>query len=122
MEYEFETYRRHHGRALGQALIITLSPNGMIRLSGGAYEALGQPTDVELLFDREQQVIGIRAPLRARSDDAFEVRRPLFGGSHYISAKSFVSFHSLDFGRTRRLAALFQDGLLCVPTRVQDVK
>ena len=119
-EYELETYHRQRGKALGQRLLITLSPNGIIRFSDSAYAALGNPVEVELLFDRDQQVIGIRTPLRAHSDDAFEVRRPLLGGARYISAKAFITFHMLDFGRTRRLVASFRDGVLCVPTRVQD--
>jgi len=122
MAYDFETYHRQRGKALGRALLITLSPNGIIRFSDGAYEALGKPAEVELLFDHDQQVIGIRTPLKAHSNDAFEVRRPLLGGSRYISAKAFVTFHSLDFGRTRRLCASLHGGVLCVPTRVQDAE
>lgn len=113
MEYDFETYKRQNRRSLS-GLMITFAPNGVIRFSSAALEALGNPQRVVLLYDKEHKIIGVRNPERTEERDSFQVHRMLLGAL-YISAKAFVTYYDLDYGRTRRLPAFMQAGILCAP-------
>ena len=115
-EYNFEVYQRQHGRSLGRGLLISLAPNGIIRFSESALAALGNPQYVALMFDRSRLVIGIRN-LERGENDGFQVNRAILGRTCYISAKAFVTYYSLDYGRTRRLPAFMQGRVLCAPLR-----
>lgn len=122
-EYQFEVYRKHRGRKTIADMMITLAPTGMIRISPAAFDAMGSPHWVELLFDTTLKVIGIRAARDQRHppEHAYEVHQPFVGKMRFIRSKAFVSHYDLDYGRTRQLAVIVENGVLCAPTRVPDV-
>lgn len=80
---------------------VTIGKKGTIYMNRKAHEALGQCTAVELLFDGERRMIGLK-----RTDpkklNAFRVM-PQCGKSGYrrISAASFCQHFRLNFRTTR---------------------
>lgn len=66
---------------------------------------------IELLYDRQHQIIGIRA---SRADHAVPVRN-YRGSMHHISAGAFFTHFTISFGSYRRIAGLVVDGMLQIP-------
>lgn len=57
----FETFNPKIMQPPGYGPTVTVTARGVLSLSQGAVNALGQPSSVELLFDRDRRLIGIRA-------------------------------------------------------------
>lgn len=114
LRFCFEVFNRP---ALGKrkqssTLIVTLHalPTGIIALNQAAYDALGAPEMVELLYERRFRIIGIRA---SQADHAIPVRN-YRGSAHHISAGAFYTYFGLTLEK-RRVVALMVDGILHVP-------
>lgn len=78
---------------------VTLGPKKAILLNDLAYEALGAPTAVELMFDEGQKIIGLK-PVEARRPHAFPVK-PRKGSRHrVIRAAAFCTHFGIKIDRT----------------------
>ncbi|MEJ7622609.1 MAG: hypothetical protein WKF34_01315 [Pyrinomonadaceae bacterium] len=82
--FEGEPYR---ARASVEARV-TLSPQCVIYLNGPAYIALGAPHAVELMFEGNRRVIGMK-PADIRKRNAFPVKRHSKGSYMRVSAAAF---------------------------------
>jgi hypothetical protein len=67
---------------------VTLGKKGNIYLNGKAYEALGRPAAVEMSYEGNQRVIGLK-PTDQRRTNAFKVRNHTTGNYKRISAAAF---------------------------------
>jgi len=68
--------------------MFTLQARGLLSLNHAAYRALGQPDHVALLYDEEQQVVGVRL-VAEDHPNAHRVRPQ--GGSYIVGAQKFTS-------------------------------
>lgn len=100
---------------LHTAPCVTIQKRGSMSLNRSAFEALGAPGSVELLYDRDAAIIGLR-PVTTHAENAYHVRGAARadGGPWLISAMAFVKFYDIDTSVTRRWAATVEDGVLCV--------
>ena len=95
---------------------VTLQKRGLISLNRAAFNLIGAPEAVELLWDEERRVIGLRAaPIDrpnaypARPQSSKSVRGPvLIGGS------LFTRFIGLDTSEAHRWAPTVEDEILCI--------
>ena len=79
---------------------VTLGAKGTFYLNGVAFEALERPAAVEMLYDGNCRVIGLR-PTDPRKRNAFLVKKHCMAGSYRrISAAAFCSHFRLKFDRT----------------------
>jgi hypothetical protein len=92
---------------------VSIQKNGVIRLDRSAYVALDEPEGVELLFDREREIVGIRAADPA-ADHAYVVREHSRGSSFLISGKSFAAHYDIDTDQSRRWVAWKDGDILCI--------
>ena len=70
---------------------VTLGPRGTFYMNGMAFEAIGSPVAVELMYDRGRRVIGMRA-VDPRMRNAFKiVRHGKVGTYKRICASSFCN-------------------------------
>jgi hypothetical protein len=109
----FESFSRRMMPLKAQPLV-TIQKRGAISLNRSAFAALGSPDAVELLFDRDASLVGLR-PIDARAENAYQVR-PASGtasGPWVVSAMAFTKFYEIDTTQTRRWTAYLQDGVLC---------
>lgn len=99
---------------------VTIQKRGSMSLNRSAFEALGSPGSVELLYDRDAAVIGLR-PTSTHADNAYHVRGSgrSDSGPWLISAMAFVKFYGIDVAVTRRWPARLEDGVLCVDLTAQ---
>ena len=94
---------------------VTLQKRGILSFNKSAYAALGSPEAVELLYDRDSRVIGVR-PIDARAEHAYPIRSALTksGSSYLVSGTAFVQYYGIPAETSIRYAA-FKDGdVLCM--------
>jgi hypothetical protein len=114
---EFETFSRRMV-SLQADPFVTVQRRGSMSLNQSALAALGTPDAVELLYDRDASIIGLRA-VDPRSDTAYQVRRASRSttGPWVISAMAFTKYYGIDTSATRRWPAYLDDNVLCVELR-----
>jgi hypothetical protein len=114
----FETYEKGATKAPTWPEV-TLLRKGSMHLNSEARRLLGDTDFVELLFDREREVIGLR-PSRPDSTNAYKlsgVRDVLWT----ISLISFLKFYDIDVTESRRRIPTLEKEILCVNLREPGV-
>jgi hypothetical protein len=94
---------------------VTIQRRGTLALNEAAHLALGSPDAVELLYDLEQRIVGLRT-VDPGAAHAHKVR-PLSSTASArfaISALAFTRFYDIDTTQSRRWAAYLDDGVLCI--------
>lgn len=114
----FETFTRRKW-VTSRTPFVSVYRSGVLGLNHAAYETLGRPPAVLLLFEREGKRIGLR-PTTLDVDDAFRVRKQVAAKSYLISAQPFLQLYGISDGTTRRLPAALHDGLLVVSLREEQ--
>jgi len=108
----FETYQKGATKAETRPFV-TLQVKGPIALNRPAYEALGRPPALELLFDPHKQVVGLKGCARDHRN-AFPVRAVGNAKSSFmVAGKSFTNYYGIDISQSRRYPAFMEDGILC---------
>lgn len=110
----FEVFKNRRARPGGPTL--TINNRGTLTISEPAYLALSKPEAVNLLYDRAEQIIGLR-PATPNSPDSFRVRRMRNARSCVVSAAAFMRYYSIFSsidGYAQRRPATVEDGVLCV--------
>jgi hypothetical protein len=108
----FEKFRRSNITS-GAVPMVAIHLRGVFALNEQAFEALGKPEAIELYYDREARVIGMKGAPRS-SPDSYAVRHHAKHSSQ-ISGQSFLEFYDVakDY-RGRRYRAERNDDMLTV--------
>lgn len=98
MEKQWEEFTQKH---VGNPdfIRVSLNPRGIFGLNQKAVDMLGSPEAVVLMFDKANQLIG----LKASSPDvnhAYELKRQGTSQSYFLRAKSFCNFYGIEIGDT----------------------
>lgn len=100
---------------------MTVTVRGTLNLNAAAWELLGEPKTVELLYARAERTIGLR-PVAQDAPTAYLVRPIGDGRTHMVSAKSFCAWIGADLSAARRYPLTMTEGVGCVnlsdPARV----
>lgn len=108
----FETFTRQ--RRTGRQPFVTIQKKGVISLNGAAFEALDSPDAVELLYDTEARLVGLRK-VDSSVPHAYQVRAPVENHATYlISGAAFMSYYEIDNSRSIRRPARLDGDLLIV--------
>lgn len=91
---------------------VTISPAAMT-LNKAAVELLGNPERVELLFDRDHHVMGVRPSTREDNRSSFKAS-PTPNGGAKVAHRSFVTHYKISAAPARRWPAYLDGGVLCV--------
>jgi hypothetical protein len=112
----FERYDRRSA-PIRTSPSVAIQRRGPMSLNLAAYEILGKPEAVELLFDRERQLIGLRN-VSPQEPYAFPVRpqgrkgrRP---SNYVISTQAFTKHYGIDTSVARRFPVEMHDDILAV--------
>jgi hypothetical protein len=110
----FETFSRSLLQLKAEPQITVLR-RGTMSLNKSAYTALGSPDAVELLYDTDERIVGLR-PIDARAQNAYVVRQPAGAGKgpFVITAMAFTKFYGIDTTQSLRREAFLDDGVLCM--------
>jgi hypothetical protein len=93
---QWTTYTgRAYGRAASDEMRVTIGSKAIVYLNGAAFDVLGQPAAVELCYDGNRRIVGIR-PADPRRRNAFPVKRQHHNGT-------YRRFHAAAFFRHFRI-------------------
>lgn len=95
MQWDVFEGKQHRASARTEPRV-TLGAKGTFYLNGAAYEALRSPAAVEMMYDSNERVIGIK-PIDPQRRNAFVVKHHGSGGSYKrISAAAFCRHFRID--------------------------
>jgi hypothetical protein len=114
----FETFTKRLVPLKKQPLV-TIQKRGTISLNKSAHVALGAPEAVELLYDQDEQIVGLH-PVEATLDHAYPLRSASGKdtGPFVISAIAFTKFYQINTDTSVRWPAYVEDGVLCIDTKL----
>lgn len=100
---------------LAKAPSVTIQKRGVISLNKAAHDLLNNVETVELLYDRDRQVMALRAADDS-SPHAYAVRNgsKRGPGQAIVSATAFTQHYGIDTNATRRWKPFVEGGMLCV--------
>ena len=100
---------------LAKAPSVTIQKRGVISLNKAAHDLIENAETVELLYDRERQIIALRAADDS-SPHAYAVRNgsKRGPGQAIVSATAFTQHYGIDTTTTRRWKPFLEDAMLCV--------
>jgi hypothetical protein len=101
---------------LTKAPVVTIQKRGVISLNRAAYALIGEAATVELLYDRDERVIGIR-PVADDVPHGYPVRpqsTTKTTGPLLIAGTAFTQFYGVDTATTRRWTPTMLDNILCI--------
>ena len=100
---------------LAKAPSVTIQKRGVISLNKAAHDLVGNAETVELLYNRDRQVMALRATDDS-SPHAYAVRSgsKRGPGQAIVSATAFTAHYGINTTATRRWKPFVEDGMLCV--------
>ena len=103
---------------LTKAPYVTIQKRGTMSFNKSAHAALGSPEAVELLYDADAQIIGVR-PVEATVEHAYPIRATGGGKgddarSYMVSGRAFAQYYKIDTEVSRRYPATMADDVLCI--------
>ena len=110
-------------KAAAGEIYASMNKEGEILVNGPAYDEMGSPEAVTLLFDPATDTIGLR-PASRRMPNAFLVRKKGDSGHRRIGAKRFAKKYEISLDGTVRFRnAAVEDGILVLSLRnIQNIK
>lgn len=107
----WETFSAKGRPAQGHTPQVGVHAHGRIALNQAAYQALGQPSHVELLYDRDGRRVGLRA-VSPETPHAYPVTKPDGAGRYVIVAVAFSRHYGISGKRGDVFEATLEDGIL----------
>ena len=105
---------------IGLAPYVTIQRKGIFSLNAAAFEALGKPKAVELMYDAEEQMVGLRK-VDTEVEHAYPVRG--LGGkaesTFLISGMAFSKHYGLTVDTATRYPVKMIDDVLVIDLKVE---
>lgn len=115
---QFEVFKKRSKPLNGQSYV-TVQRRGTMSMNTAAYNALGSPAAIELLYDAAERIIGMR-PAEQSSEYAYPMRG--VRGSYVLSGIAFANYYGIDTSVSRRYPAYVEDGVLCVDLKGESTE
>src|SRR5260221_10595259 len=109
---EFEVFDKYHSRSVKE-IFVTIQRRGNFSLNRAAFQALGSPQFIELLFNRAKHLIGFR-PTDSANGRAIPIRKQGSSDSYMIAGLTFTKEYEIDTSVARRYTAKMQNHMLVV--------
>ena len=108
----FETFKRQRLKP-GAEPLVTIQKKGVLSLNRAAYVALEEPQAVELLYDRDARLIGLRKA-DSSVEHAYAIRTFGKGGTWLVSGTAFTNYYDIDTSVPTRRAGRMDGGVLII--------
>ena len=96
---------------------VSIQKGGMFSFNRAAFDLMGGPEAVVLLFDADTERVAFR-PTEAKRARSFPVRpQGKNGATFMVAGRLFAKHHGLDTSEARRYEPTMEDGLLIVDLR-----
>lgn len=109
----FEVFDRRNA-PLAKAPSITIQKRGIFSINKAAHKLIGAPETVELLFDKENQVIGLRPTAMSPNAYAIRPQSSRESGQAILSATAFTQYYDIDTTVSRRWQPYVEGDVLCI--------
>jgi hypothetical protein len=109
--FDFEVFRDRGTRRRDALPSVTLQTKGVIALNSAAYEALGSPEAVELLYAPQAKTIGVRKADPSLAH-AYKPRQQKGGHMRSVAAQAFLRHYDIQVNSTRRYPARMMGDIL----------
>ena len=101
--------------------MVTIQKGGQFSLNKAAYDAMDSPDYVELLYDREETLIGFR-PTSPTSPRAYPVKLQSKNSvGRAVAGQAFTKYYGLDTTIARRYPVKIKDGVLVLDLKGESV-
>lgn len=107
----FEVFDKRHAPMKG-APSVTVQKRGIVSINGPAHALIEKRRVVELLFDKDRKVMGLRPA--EPSPRTYELREPTNSGQTLLSATAFMDAFEINTDVSRRYEPFVEDGMLCI--------
>jgi hypothetical protein len=116
----FEVFDKRNA-PLAKAPSITIQKRGIFSINRAAHKLIGQPESVELLYDKQAEIIAMRP---SGESHAYTIRPQTARdtGQVILSATAFTQYYDIDTIVSRRYKPYEQDGMLCIDLRGPSVE
>lgn len=118
----FEVFNKRNA-PLTKSPSVTIQKRGLMSLNRAAFALLGEPKAVELLFDRDDRVIGLR-PVDEGAAHAYPLRPQSSKqdtGPLMVAGTAFTQYYEIDTSISRRWVPTLQEGILCIDLKQEGV-
>lgn len=118
----FEVFNKRFA-PLAKAPSVTIQKRGLMSLNRAAYALLGEPKAVELLFDKDERIIGLR-PIDDAAAHAYPLRPQSSksdSGPLILAGTAFTQYYNIDTTVSRRWIPTLRDGVLCIDLKQEGV-
>ena len=109
---DFEVFQRRSAPVVNQPLV-TIQARGTMSFNRAAFEALGEPAAVELLYDRAERLMGFR-PVDPAAPHAYQPRKQGRTANYIVAGTAFTQYFGIETGAARRYPAAMLEGALVV--------
>jgi len=109
----FEVFDKRNA-PLAKSPSITIQKRGIFSINKAAHKLIGEAETVELLYDRENQVIGLRPAEVSPHAYAIRSQTNRDGGQAILSGSAFTQYYEIDTTVSRRWEPRVVDGILCI--------
>lgn len=92
---------------------VTIQARGNFGLNRAAFEAMGKPEAVELLYDGDARRVGFR-PTDPEALNAYPVRKQGGSDSYVLAGRAFTQYYSIDTTEARRYDADMMGDILVI--------
>lgn len=107
---------------LAKAPSVTIQKRGIFSINKAAHKLIGEPVSVELLFDKENDIVALRPSTEAHAYAFRPQSSRADTGQVVMSATAFTQYYEIDTSISRRYKPYEQDGMLCIDLRGSSVK
>jgi hypothetical protein len=115
IDLPFEVFEKRMA-PLGKAPSVTIQKRGLFSINRAAHALLAEPETVELLYDREARIVGLR-PVDPAVPHAY-IMRPQSSnrdtGPLIVAGTAFTQYYNIDTTVSRRWVPELRDGILCI--------
>ena len=115
----FEVFNKRMA-PLAKAPSITIQKRGTMSINKAAHKLAGEPESVELLFDKDAEIIAMRPSTEAHAY-ALRAQSARETGQMILSAAAFTQYYDIDTSVSRRYKPYEQDGMLCIDLNSDSV-
>lgn len=117
----FEVFDRRAATAV-KSPMVTIQKDGPFSFNKAAYEVMGAPEAVELLYDPKEKLIGFR-PVSLTNPRAYEVRPQGKNSATFtVAGRAFSKYYGIDTTVARRYAVeMRKDGILVLNLKSDSV-
>jgi hypothetical protein len=117
----FEVFDKRNA-PLAKSPSVTIQKRGVFSINRAAHRLIGEAETVELLFDRDNQIIALRPSKSSPHAYAIRPQSARDSGQVILSATAFTQYYGLDTTVSRRWEPYEQDGMLCIDLKGHSIE